>query len=531
VTASFVVTGDPAAITARAGVMRRHAQTFRSVALGLSSISTSGWTGRAADRFRDRFEVEPVRWQDAADGFVRAASALEGYAAALARARQAAERAAAEHARGEAVTVAARAAYDADVNRGLADKAAWEATNGPGTYTLTIEPFTDPGQAVRDGAVRAYDTAVADLDHAAHLCADGVRAGCATAPAQRNWLESGLAFVGGVLLGAGEAIWDLGQLLNRLQYGPVLDLVDLATGDLTPEELAAKKQLQVEQVQAMWTALRTDPLEFGKSIGKAVLDWDTWADDPARAIGHLVPDAIVAVATGGTATAATRGAGAARRLAGHADDLADAATDASRVARHLDQLQDLRRVDHLPDLADIPYQKGTPEWAAAVHERYPNLSEEGALGVWDYTTDNGYQTMNTALRDPGALAAHELPKAQERIAAVNRGLSELPPHPGTTYRGTDIPASMLDDYQVGRVVSDPAFLSTSESEAVAQGFRSRNGGNAFFEVHGATGRNVAPLSQYGSGEAEVLFRSGTRFEVLDKIDMGAYIKYVLREVP
>jgi hypothetical protein len=30
------------------------------------------------------------------------------------------------------------------------------------------------------------------------------------------------------------------------------------------------------------------------------LDWDTWADDPARAIGHLVPDAVAAVATAGT---------------------------------------------------------------------------------------------------------------------------------------------------------------------------------------------------------------------------------------
>jgi hypothetical protein len=137
--------------------------------------------------------------------------------------------------------------------------------------------------------------------------------------------------------------------------------------------------------------------------------------------------------------------------------------------------------------------------------------------------------MNTALRDPGSFSAHELQKAQERIAAVNHGLSELPPHPGTTYRGTRIPESMLDDYKVGHVVSDPAFWSTSESEAVAQSFR--GGGNALFEVHGMTGRDVVQLSRYGSSEAEVLFRSGTRFEILDKINMGNYTKYVVREVP
>ena len=54
----------------------------------------------------------------------------------------------------------------------------------------------------------------------------------------------------------------------------------------------------------MWNALKADPLGFGKEVGKAVLDWDTWADDPARALGHLVPDAIVAVATGGAPTSA-----------------------------------------------------------------------------------------------------------------------------------------------------------------------------------------------------------------------------------
>ena len=63
----------------------------------------------------------------------------------------------------------------------------------------------------------------------------------------------------------------------------------------------------------MFDALQDDPLEFGKNLGKAMLDWDTWADDPARALGHLLPDAIAAVATGGAGTAATRGAKGGRR--------------------------------------------------------------------------------------------------------------------------------------------------------------------------------------------------------------------------
>jgi hypothetical protein len=49
----------------------------------------------------------------------------------------------------------------------------------------------------------------------------------------------------------------------------------------------------------MLTALREDPVGLGREVGKAVLDWDTWADDPARALGHLVPDVAAAVLTGG----------------------------------------------------------------------------------------------------------------------------------------------------------------------------------------------------------------------------------------
>ena len=75
----------------------------------------------------------------------------------------------------------------------------------------------------------------------------------------------------------------------------VIDSYKLATGDLTPEELMKKYELSAESAWDMatgiYTGLTTDPIGFGKELGKSLLDWDTWADDPARAIGHLVPDA------------------------------------------------------------------------------------------------------------------------------------------------------------------------------------------------------------------------------------------------
>lgn len=106
----FTIEGDPGAITAKVATMRQNATTFTSVAEGLESVTTDGWTGRAADRFREKFDTEPDRWRDAGDGFRRAADGLAVYAGELTRAQSRADWAHDEHARGDEVTRDARAA-------------------------------------------------------------------------------------------------------------------------------------------------------------------------------------------------------------------------------------------------------------------------------------------------------------------------------------------------------------------------------------------------------------------------------------
>lgn len=184
----------------------------------------------------------------------------------------------------------------------------------PGTYTLTIHPFVDPGETTRQAAVTRFNTAKSTLETAASTCASGVKAGCASAPEERGWLESVGAFVWSVVEGAVEACVELVTLPFKIMLAPLQDLFKLATGDLTPEELAMKYQLKVEMAQAMWNAMCEDPGEFFKTVGKALLDWDTWKDDPGRALGRLVPDLIIGILTAGTGTAATRGTAMIRNL-------------------------------------------------------------------------------------------------------------------------------------------------------------------------------------------------------------------------
>ncbi len=533
----FAVRGDPAAIRARAATTVAKGQAFDDTGAALARISVDGWTGRAADHFRDAHDLEPDRWTRAGDGFRTAGRALEAYAGAVEEAQRVAAWARGEYARGDQVTASARAAYDADVARARAEVAA-AAARGE-TMTLTIHPFHDPGQAVRDGAVSEFAQATTALDAAAQTCADQVRVGCRDAPEKPGWLESGLRFVGGIFEGAGEAIWDLVTLTPFSTVNMIGDLWKLSTGELTPEELATKYRLSIESVGDLVQALQDDPVAFGKELGKGLLDWDTWADDPARAIGHLVPDLIIAAATAGSGTAATG--------ASHLDDLGSLS--------RLDDLADLRRLEDLDDLGDLARLDDVGRL-----DDLGGLDDLGRLdgpGDLDFLDDLGdierldhlppelsvdevkalnaysgplYDDLNAHLRgltDSGAYSTEQLGHV---AAEISDGLGKLPAVPGDTLRGTNLPDSVLDGIRPGGSFSDPAFFSTSTSETVAQQFRA--GGNTMFHVDGTSGRSIEGLSQFSS-EAEILFDQGTRFTVVDKVwnDAGGYWDIFLKEAP
>nr|WP_162872766.1 DUF6531 domain-containing protein [Austwickia chelonae] len=290
--------------------MRAEASTFDAVANHLERISADGWTGRAADRFRERFTAEPGRWRDAAAGFRAAAGALEAYAESLRSAQATAKACAAEHVRGDQVSRDARAMYDADVARARGEKMEWEAAHGPGSFTLRLAPFVDPGDAIRAGAVGSFSAARAQLDRSAQACAQEVRSGCAAASPERNWLAEANHFMGSMVGGTWEALQEINKLTNVSRLGWEFlgkDMLGVASGDLTLEEAAMKKQLMVEDGLSMLAAAREDPVGFAKQVGAAVVDAKTWKDDPGRALGRLLPDAALTIASGGAGAAVKGG--------------------------------------------------------------------------------------------------------------------------------------------------------------------------------------------------------------------------------
>lgn len=540
----FVIEGNPGNVRAKALTMEQKGQLFYDTGDALTKIDVSGWTGRAADEFREAHDLEPDRWVKAGNGFKKASAGLTTYAGALEDAQRRAAEAKAEYERGERESASARTQYDSYLGR---MRAYWSSGG-----TDQAEPFVDWGDPIQQEALGALNAARADLDNAAAVCAGEVRAGCADAPEEPNWLESGLKFVGGIFEGAGEAVWDLLTMVPFSPVNLVIDSYKLATGDLTPEELMKKYELSAENAwtmaQGIYTGLTTDPVGFGKELGKSLLDWDTWADDPARAIGHLVPDAVAAVATAGTGALATRGAKGGMDLLDGLSDLSklDNLADLNKLdnlsdLNKLDNLADLNKLDNLSDLSRYDDVTPSPQgvgrtlddpalepWLDEVTRQHPELDRDGVRGIWDYTTNDGYDVMNGNMREIGPNER----SVQERIDATDKGLDQLPKYDGTTYRATNLPDSMVDHLNNGGNYFDRAFTSSSTNPNVAEGFMTPGKDNPTrITIDGHSGSNVGPFSAARS-EAEILFKGGTEFEVLSNtIGPDGVRQLVVKEIP
>jgi len=86
-----LIPGDAGAITKVMIQLYDYGVLLTEAGNGLSRIDTSaGWTGPAAEAFRQRFTQQPAKWQEAGSCFVTAARALEGYIPMLIWAQKAA---------------------------------------------------------------------------------------------------------------------------------------------------------------------------------------------------------------------------------------------------------------------------------------------------------------------------------------------------------------------------------------------------------------------------------------------------------
>lgn len=281
-----LVPGDVDGVEALARRLGGFAQAAAGAGDQLRDVQAGSWVGPAGDAFRAQVGDLPRQLDRAAASFAAAQRALSSYAHVLREARGTAARAVDLHGDGDRAT------------------ARWQDATEPGGH--------DPGEDARAAARRLLADARARVAAAGDAAASRLRAAAEHAPKEPSLLSRAMHQVGQFLAGAGEATWGLLELGFRLS--PVYALID-------PEGF-------VEHGAGLVQGL-VYGVQHPKEFAKAVLDWDTWKENPARALGHLVPDLILTLATAGGGAAA-RGA---RGL--------DAVGDVSTVRRGLDGAEEV----------------------------------------------------------------------------------------------------------------------------------------------------------------------------------------------
>ncbi|MDA3630052.1 hypothetical protein OU415_31815 [Saccharopolyspora sp. WRP15-2] len=311
---------------------------FERAGQGIKSIDSGGWTGQAGDAFRANFlDKAPGEWLKAADAISEAGQAILEYQQVLATEKPRAQRAKEELDRSIEISEAAAAKHNAAV----------EAYNAGGSGPQP-SAFVDPGAEARARAQQEIAAAKAAVQAAGERAAKVVMAAAEGAPAAPGPLAQLGANVVDTVQAFGDTAYEIGA-------GAVEGVVGIGTGlfGLGKAFVYSQPAMQVidpegvaEFNKAASTTLQS-VVENPWQAAKAMVNVDGWRENPARALGSMVPDVAASITGGGAAaTVATRTAKAADNVA----DVADAAGD---IARTTDRLGDAAR--HAPD--------NTPPWA------------------------------------------------------------------------------------------------------------------------------------------------------------------------
>ena len=115
--------------------------------------------------------------------------------------------------------------------------------------------------------------------------------------------------------------------------------------------------------------------------------------------------------------------------------------------------------------------------------------------------------------------AKQIKQANLQENVMNRALDRLPSKSGVTYRGMSneaLKTQLLG--AIGGEISMKGFQSTSTKKSVADDFAGSNKSKrVMLVVNGKNGKSIDKFSKFKGVEAEVLFKSNTKFKI-DRYD-------------
>lgn len=169
------------------------------------------------------------------------------------------------------------------------------------------------------------------------------------------------------------------------------------------------------------------------------------------------------------------------------------------------------------DASDDIFQK--------MYSSIDGFSKEQIKAVKDYCGDS-YKAMNSYLRKGkiekgGSSLTPSQIKSEIKTLQDMFNSSKLPENI-TTFRGVSRDA--IGKFEKGKIISDKAFLSTSINKDIALGFTKYSKNGVVLRIEIDEGFNVLPatsINRFGNrsmylDEAEILFNSGAKFEMLEE---------------
>ena len=381
----FTIGGDPGGIATRAAVMMDRANEFAEIHSSLSSLKADGWTGRAANRFREKYKLQLKGWLDAQEAFSSASTAYSTYASTLQSAQSQCDEIRSRWEQGR------RAVEQAQNNK--ADARSRAQAEG-GIPMIDASCDEGPGRATMQGAEEDFQALVNEVNEAGNQLNSVLDEGISKLP-ERTWLDAVSRTAGSFGLGVKDAVTDLFNLLFLGTPTLLNDFRRLITGGLTPEEfLVSYSDVPAEKLESFFTELSNNPKKFFEDAFYSLIDGETWADDPGRAFGRLAPDIALTYATAGAAAAAKGLKGAARAAfigrelvlsVTHISDVSDLVRASRRLAGRLarigsDAASGLANLgSHLPNPGTTPHPHlPTPPTSPTGHGGTPTMPSSGA---------------------------------------------------------------------------------------------------------------------------------------------------------
>lgn len=163
---------------------------------------------------------------------------------------------------------------------------------------------------------------------------------------------------------------------------------------------------------------------------------------------------------------------------------------------------------------DVELMKGESKRFQLAEKCGLTLSE--FLSISDYAQEF-YACMNSYLRNKD----NKHPVIGAYVALLNQALDKLPNYEGIVIRGATLPESVAAIHKKGNVVTYDAFTSATTNKIPW--------GKDVFIIISQTGKPIMSIS-YHKNESEVLFKSGTQFEILDVYTEDKVKYYVMKEI-